>query len=85
MIPVGTVVEVKEGANIKDLYGMQEGELYVIAKVDGWGVWDIWVRVSENPHINLEPKYEHHEELCIATSKEEFDRDFRIISKPEGK
>lgn len=85
MIPAGTVVEVKEGANIEHLYGMQEGELYVIAEVDGWGVWDIWVKVSENPHINLEPECKYYEELCIATGEEEFNRDFRIISKPEGK
>lgn len=84
MIPAGTVVEVKEDAKIDELYGMQVGELYTIADVEGWGAWDIWVRVSENPHINLSPSYAHCEDLCIAISERQFHKDFRIISQPKG-
>jgi len=80
MIEVGTKVRVKEGAHIKDLYGLKVGDVITTCDApEGLEKFDIWMNRFENLHVAYEGDWDFCETFCIATDQEQFHRDFEIL------
>lgn len=81
MIAVGTKIKAKFDDVDNGGYGIKEGDILVVCESPEFFEHDgsVWVKTSENPHVNWATDWEFYVELCVATRSQAFEKEWEIV------
>lgn len=82
MIAVGTKIKAKfDDPAYNGGYGIKEGDILVVCESPEFFEHDgsVWVKTSENPHVNWATDWKLYVELCVATNSQAFKKEWGIV------